>query len=162
MNVLKALLRSRKVWLAVIAAAQTIIFTLLPDFPPAVWQAIDAVIVAVIAGIAVEDAAEKVGKNNVKILPAGLEGPISSLKGTGPWMENTVNAVDPPSPSVRAWTPPEPEPVAGVETDMIRADPSPISPVGFAMLSGIVGMASGMILAPWLERWYDRIKKDEE
>jgi len=59
-------------------------------------------------------------------------------------------------------TTPEPEPVAAVETDTLRADPSPISPVGFAMLSGIVGMASGMILAPWLERWYERIKKDEE
>jgi hypothetical protein len=56
----------------------------------------------------------------------------------------------------------EPEPVSGVDSLVMRADPSPISPVGFAMLSGIVGMASGMILAPWLERWYERIKKDEE
>jgi hypothetical protein len=57
---------------------------------------------------------------------------------------------------------PELEPIAGVEIVTLRTDPSPISPVGFAMLSGIVGMASGMILAPWLERWYERIKKDEE
>jgi len=57
---------------------------------------------------------------------------------------------------------PDPEPVAGVDSVSMSSDPSPISPVGFAMLSGIVGMASGMILAPWLERWYERIKKDEE
>jgi hypothetical protein len=69
---------------------------------------------------------------------------------------------DPVEVHPEPFTPPEPEPVAGVETVTIRADPSPISPVGFAMLSGIVGMASGMILAPWLERWYERIKKDEE
>ena len=69
---------------------------------------------------------------------------------------------DPVEVHPEPFTAPEPEPVAGVETLTIRADPSPISPVGFAMLSGIVGMASGMILAPWLERWYERIKKDEE
>ncbi len=69
---------------------------------------------------------------------------------------------DPVEVHPEPFTAPEPEPVAAVETVTLRADPSPISPVGFAMLSGIVGMASGMILAPWLERWYERIKKDEE
>lgn len=93
MNVLKGLLRSRKVWLAIVGVAQTIIFTLLPDFDPAVWQAINVLLLAVIAGIAVEDAAEKVGKNNVRILPAALEGPPDSMEG--------------PAPSARAWTPPE-------------------------------------------------------
>ncbi len=102
MNVFKGLLRSRKVWLAIIGVAQTIVFTLLPDFDPAVWQAINVLLLAVIAGIAIEDAAEKVGKNNVKILPAALEGDPRSMEG--PWTENTA-----PPPSVRAWTPPEPE-----------------------------------------------------
>ena len=94
MNVLKALLRSRKVWLAVIGVVQTIVFATMPDFDPAVWQAINVLLLAVIAGIAVEDAAEKVGKNNVKILPAALEGPTHSMQQP---------------PSVRAWTPPPPE-----------------------------------------------------
>lgn len=80
MNVLKALLRSRKVWLAIIGVAQTIIFTLLPDFPAEVWQAINVLLLAVIGGIAVEDAAEKIGKNNVKILPAALEGDPASMQ----------------------------------------------------------------------------------
>lgn len=92
MNVLKALLRSRKVWLAIVGVVQTIVFATMPDFDPAVWQAINVLLLAVIAGIAVEDAAEKVGKNNVKILPAALEGPTHSMQ---------------PPPSVRAWTPPE-------------------------------------------------------
>ena len=56
----------------------------------------------------------------------------------------------------------EPEPIGGVDSVSMSSDPSPISPVGFAMLSGIIGMATGMILAPWLERWYERIKQDEE
>lgn len=97
MNVLKGLLRSRKVWLAVVAAAQTILFSYIPDFPPAVWQAIDAVIVAVIGSIALEDAALKLGrerKPDVHILPAALEGPTHSMQQP---------------PSVRAWTPPPPE-----------------------------------------------------
>ena len=91
MNVFQGLLRSRKVWLAIVGVTQTIIFTLLPDFEPAVWQAINVLLLAVIAGIAVEDAAEKVGKNNVNILPGALEGPTHSMQ---------------PPPSVRAWTPP--------------------------------------------------------
>ncbi|MES0343459.1 MAG: cytochrome c3 family protein [Anaerolineales bacterium] len=69
---------------------------------------------------------------------------------------------DPVDVQTEPLTAPEPEPVSGVDTLTMSVDPSPISPVGFAMLSGIVGMASGMILAPWLERWYERIKKDEE
>ena len=105
MNVLKALLRSRKVWLLVVAAAQTILFSYIPDFPPAVWQAIDAVIVAVIGGIAFEDAAEKLGKNNVKILPAALEGDVASMQP--PASSASGRAWTPPAPSARAWTPPE-------------------------------------------------------
>lgn len=126
MNVLKALLRSRKVWLAIIGVVQTIVFTLLPDFDPAVWQAINVLLLAVIAGIAVEDAAEKVGKNNVRILPAALEGDVLSMKSKSAledelalmkeaasmkgWVQDT-----PPPPSVRAWEPPPARTVEGYE-----------------------------------------------
>jgi hypothetical protein len=44
---------------------------------------------------------------------------------------------------------------------LISASPSPVSPFGFAALSGLVGMATGMILAPWLERFYNRIRRDD-
>lgn len=56
---LRALLYSRKFWLAVVACAQTVLFHFAPGFPAEVWESIDAVIVIVIATIAVEDAAEK-------------------------------------------------------------------------------------------------------
>lgn len=56
MEVLKRLLQSRKFWLAVVAAAQTIVFQFFPDFPKEVWMSINAVIGVVIASIAYEDA----------------------------------------------------------------------------------------------------------
>ena len=105
MNVLKSLLRSRKVWLAIVGVVQTITFTLLPDFDPAVWQAINVLLLAVIAGIAVEDAAEKVSKNNVRILPAALEGDPVSMQP--PPLSSDGDLLRQPPPSVRAWTPPE-------------------------------------------------------
>ena len=109
MNVFKGLLRSRKVWLAIVGVVQTIIFTLLPDFDPAVWQAINVLLLAVIAGIAVEDAASnlhegKPKKPDVHILPAALEGDISSMKEKLAPMEGDISG---PPPSARAWTPPE-------------------------------------------------------
>jgi hypothetical protein len=56
---MSGLLRSRKFWLAVFAVVQTVLFQFVPDFPPAVWQAIDGLVVVLIASIATEDAAEK-------------------------------------------------------------------------------------------------------
>jgi arginine exporter protein ArgO len=56
-NPFSKLVRSRKFWLAVVALAQTVLFQFVPDFPPEVWQSINAVIAVVIAGIAIEDAA---------------------------------------------------------------------------------------------------------
>lgn len=60
---MKSLLYSRKFWLAVIALAQTLLFNFIPGFPPAVWQAIDAVLAVLIAAIAIEDAGAKIGDN---------------------------------------------------------------------------------------------------
>jgi hypothetical protein len=52
--------RSRKFWLAVVAVVQTVIFTLLPNFPDEVWQAINIILLWLIGTIAVEDAASKI------------------------------------------------------------------------------------------------------
>jgi predicted CXXCH cytochrome family protein len=41
-------------------------------------------------------------------------------------------------------------------------NPSPVSPAGFAGLAGLVGLAGGMVLSPWLERWYRRVNKVKE
>jgi hypothetical protein len=54
-----SLFRSRKFWLAVIAVIQTTVFHYLPDFPQEVWQAINVILMALIGGIAIEDAAKK-------------------------------------------------------------------------------------------------------
>ncbi|HTP02339.1 MAG TPA: cytochrome c3 family protein [Anaerolineales bacterium] len=37
--------------------------------------------------------------------------------------------------------------------------PTPVSPIGYASLAGLVGLAAGMVLAPWLEKWYRKATK---
>jgi len=64
MKPFETLWRSRKFWLAVVAVAQTVVFTLLPNFPDQVWQAIDVILLWLIGTIAVEDAAGKFGIRN--------------------------------------------------------------------------------------------------
>ncbi len=58
-NPFVSLFQSRKFWLALFAVVQTIAFSLIPDFPVEVWQAIDGLIAVLITMIAVEDAAAK-------------------------------------------------------------------------------------------------------
>lgn len=55
---LRSLLRSRKFWLAVFGLGQTIVLHLV-SVDPAVWQAIDALVIVLIAAIAGEDMAAK-------------------------------------------------------------------------------------------------------
>lgn len=38
----------------------------------------------------------------------------------------------------------------------VTPQPDPVSPIGFSALAGLLGLAGGMVLAPWLERWYQR------
>ena len=45
----------------------------------------------------------------------------------------------------------------------LTPEPGPVSPVGFAGLAALIGLAAGMVLAPWLERFYHRaVKHDDE
>jgi hypothetical protein len=46
--------------------------------------------------------------------------------------------------------------MASVETMGVSLEPEPVNPVGFAVLAGIVGFGAGVVLTPWLERWYRR------
>ncbi len=39
----------------------------------------------------------------------------------------------------------------------VSATPEPASPVGFALFAGLIGLALGMVLAPWLERGATRL-----
>jgi predicted CXXCH cytochrome family protein len=61
-----------------------------------------------------------------------------------------------------ASTPMVQDAMASGETTTVSLEPDPVSPLGFAMVSGLIGMASGMILAPWLERWYRKIRREED
>ena len=47
---------------------------------------------------------------------------------------------------------------SGTQTE----SPSPVSPAGYAGLAGLIGLAGGMVLSPWLERWYRRISLGKE
>ncbi len=52
---------------------------------------------------------------------------------------------------------------AEVNTASLLPAPSPVNPLGYAGLAVLVGLAAGMLLAPWLERWYRfAMKKDNE
>ena len=60
-NPFRRLAYSSKVWLAVFALVQSIVFQFIPSFPKEIWICIDALIGVVIATIAAEDFAAKWG-----------------------------------------------------------------------------------------------------
>lgn len=43
--------------------------------------------------------------------------------------------------------------------ELIASEPKSVSPLGFAGLAGLVGLAAGMVLSPWLERLVKKINK---
>lgn len=49
------------------------------------------------------------------------------------------------------------DPMASVETSSVLAAPRPVNPFGFALLAGLVGLAAGVVLAPWIERFQNKI-----
>ena len=55
--------------------------------------------------------------------------------------------------------------MASVEHVSVVAEPEPVSPIGFTTIAGMVGVAFGIIIAPWLERWRKNLtskSKEEE
>ncbi len=50
--------------------------------------------------------------------------------------------------------------MASAETAGVSVDPSPISPIYYALLSALIGMAFGLIVSPWIEKWYHKITPD--
>jgi predicted CXXCH cytochrome family protein len=81
---------------------------------------------------------------------------------------NTCHAeqmhADAPAILTTSASQPAPEdttPVAEAEATPVTPEPSPVSPIGYAGLAGLVGLAAGMVLAPWLERFYRRVVKHE-
>ncbi|MCJ7702807.1 MAG: hypothetical protein MUO62_14585 [Anaerolineales bacterium] len=60
--------------------------------------------------------------------------------------------------------PSEPEIVdamASVETAGVSIDPSPVNPIYYALLSGLIGMAFGLLVSPWIEKWYRKISPNQ-
>lgn len=50
---------------------------------------------------------------------------------------------------------------ADIQLASVTPVPDPVSPIGFSLMAGLIGLAMGMVLAPWLERWYHRTVKEE-
>jgi predicted CXXCH cytochrome family protein len=50
-----------------------------------------------------------------------------------------------------------------VPTVSITPEPEAVSPMGFSAMAGMIGLAGGMVLAPWLERLFHRsVKQNKE
>ncbi len=43
----------------------------------------------------------------------------------------------------------------------VTPEPTPVSPLGYAGLAGLLGLAGGIVLAPWLEKFYRREVKHQ-
>lgn len=56
---------------------------------------------------------------------------------------------------------PEPAPVVS-PVPPVTNEPAPISPLGFAGMASVVGLAFGMVLSPWLERAYRHLSKGDK
>ena len=51
----------------------------------------------------------------------------------------------------------EPDALAAVEAAGVSLEPDPVSPMYFILLAALIGMAFGLLVAPWIERWYRRL-----
>ena len=56
---------------------------------------------------------------------------------------------------------PELDSMASAANLGVSVDPEPISPIYYALVSALVGMAFGLLVAPWIERWYHRLDRQE-
>lgn len=55
------------------------------------------------------------------------------------------------------------DPMISADVSSVMATPQPVSPIGFAILAGLVGLAAGVVLAPWIERFQNRLDlRDKE
>jgi hypothetical protein len=55
------------------------------------------------------------------------------------------------------------EPAVEISPVSVTPEPEPVSPMGFSAMAGMIGLAGGMVLSPWLERWFQRsVKQNKE
>ncbi len=75
-------------------------------------------------------------------------------------MHNAAAAMLISGTGVTGGTPlPSPQPTVATHLGTVAADPQPVSPVGFALFAGLIGLAGGIVLAPWLERGFKRVTR---
>jgi hypothetical protein len=72
-------------------------------------------------------------------------------------MHSPTEAKTPEGVAVPVAIAPTPE----VKLASVTPEPDPVSPMGFSAMAGFIGLAGGMVLAPWLERWYHRTVKHQ-
>jgi predicted CXXCH cytochrome family protein len=71
--------------------------------------------------------------------------------------ENAAAASVAPTPT------PQPAAILIDQSPIVSPEPAPVSPLGYAGITALIGIAAGMLLAPWLERGYRLVlKKSEE
>ena len=71
-------------------------------------------------------------------------------------MHSDADAVSTGEPASAAIQPPQ------LRTASVSPEPSPVSPIGYASLAGLIGLAAGMVAAPWLEKAYQRAVRHVE
>jgi predicted CXXCH cytochrome family protein len=78
---------------------------------------------------------------------------------------NTCHSTEMHSAADATTAAPEPAAVIPEATassvEPVTSTPSPLGPAGFAGLAGLLGLAGGMVLSPWLERWYRKLNSKE-
>ncbi len=57
---------------------------------------------------------------------------------------------------------PELDSMASAANLGVSVDPEPISPIYYALVSALVGMAFGLLVAPWIEKWYHRLDRHDQ
>ena len=45
---------------------------------------------------------------------------------------------------------------SGLESQNLSITPGSVNPVSFALLSALIGMAGGLLVAPWIQEWYHK------
>jgi hypothetical protein len=70
MMAFKSLMTSRRFWLAVVAVLTTVVAQYVPNFPPAIWQAVLGLVGLLVVALTVDDvAAVRAGLHPVTLQP---------------------------------------------------------------------------------------------
>lgn len=59
-------------------------------------------------------------------------------------------------------TPVPPDSMNSGQPRTASAEPQPVGPLGFAIVAGLIGLAFGLVMAPWLERGFRRFTQTDK